>query len=181
MKKNNIPREQLEEAIKNSNNRWEVLNKFNISGVVFNRLLRTHNIESPKWDRHYYRRVPRKTKICWHCQKEFEIKDTKIGNTQRTCSKACSNSYFNTKKDGNGKTPKTSYIRICFDANPFECIICGEKNSVDVHHFDGDHRNKSLTNLIPLCPTHHRYMHTRKLKSLIIDKVNQFRETRGVA
>ena len=53
------------------------------------------------------------------------------------------------------------YRFICFNSHKKECIICGEKNIVEVHHYDFSHDNDSIINLIPLCPTHHDYCHSR--------------------
>lgn len=53
------------------------------------------------------------------------------------------------------------YATICFAYHKKECIICGEQNIVEVHHFDEDHDNNDPSNLIPLCPTHHQYWHSR--------------------
>lgn len=44
---------------------------------------------------------------------------------------------------------------------------------VEVHHYDGDRNNNELSNLIPLCPTHHRYWHS-KHRSEIKDLVDNF-------
>ena len=30
---------------------------------------------------------------------------------------------------------------------------------VEVHHLDKNHENNKIENLVPLCPTHHDYMH----------------------
>lgn len=39
-----------------------------------------------------------------------------------------------------------------------ECAICGFEYS-DVHHLDGNHNNNEPSNLISLCPNHHRMVH----------------------
>ena len=68
----------------------------------------------------------------------------------------------------NGTNP--TYRRICFDYHIKECVICGEKNIISVHHFDGNHYNNDPINLIPMCPTHHSYMHSG-FKYLIEEEV----------
>lgn len=70
---------------------------------------------------------------------------------------------------------KETYRDICFKSKKHECVYCGEKELVDVHHLDEDKTNNVIENLIPLCPTHHRYMHTKRLKQKVLDVI------RGVA
>jgi len=70
----------------------------------------------------------------------------------------------------NNGCEKNHYRTICFQHHEKECIICGEKNIVEVHHYDCNHDNDLITNLIPLCPTHHRYMISR-YKILIDEEV----------
>jgi len=67
------------------------------------------------------------------------------------------------------------YKKICFTYHPHRCCVCGEENVVAVHHFDGNHFNNDPSNLLPLCPTHHCYIHSR-FKDLIIDKVMEYIE-----
>lgn len=38
------------------------------------------------------------------------------------------------------------------------CVICGFEYS-DIHHIDGNHDNNKISNLICLCPNHHRLIH----------------------
>jgi predicted HNH restriction endonuclease len=53
-------------------------------------------------------------------------------------------------------------------------VICGENKIVSVHHYDENHNNNSIENLIPLCPTHHQYIHS-KYKDEILNKVDEYR------
>src|SRR3989344_7321000 len=46
-----------------------------------------------------------------------------------------------------------------------ECIICGWRKTLDLHHVDGNHDNTSVTNLVSLCPNHHRLLHHPEHKS----------------
>ena len=43
-----------------------------------------------------------------------------------------------------------------------ECAICGFKDLVDLHHIDENRDNKSINNLIGLCPNHHLLIHRKK-------------------
>jgi hypothetical protein len=118
-------------------------------------------------------------KICPICNTSFE---TKIGNKEEktTCSYSCSNKYFRSGKNhpnwgyGENGNEKNGYRRICFDNHKKECIICGENKIVSVHHYDENRNNNSPENLIPLCLTHHQYVHSR-YKNEVIDKINEFR------
>jgi hypothetical protein len=111
-------------------------------------------------------------KICPICGIEFE---TKIGNKEEktTCSYSCSNTYF---RSGilNPNWKDESYRTTCFDVHKKECIICGENKIVAVHHYDENKKNNSPENLIPMCPTHHQYVHSR-YKNEVMDKINDFR------
>ncbi len=39
------------------------------------------------------------------------------------------------------------------------CIICGFDKIVDLHHLDRDHKNNNPSNLVGLCPNHHKMSH----------------------
>jgi len=90
-----------------------------------------------------------------------------------TCSRKCRLVYFGApnKNGNNGK--KASYRSICFNHHPYRCIICGENNIVAVHHYDENKDNDDPSNLVPLCPTHHIYIHS-KFKYLILDIIERF-------
>ena len=44
------------------------------------------------------------------------------------------------------------------------CLICGFDKVVDLHHLDGDHKNNKQSNLIGLCPNHHKMYHNQKYR-----------------
>ena len=112
---------------------------------------------------------PINIKLCPVCDEP--IKNFKENTT---CSCACSNTLFRSGLDhGNYKEMKTDYRSICFRHHKKQCIVCEEYNIVEVHHFDNNHENDEPSNLIPLCPTHHKYIHSRH-KILIKDKVNDY-------
>jgi len=107
-------------------------------------------------------------KICPVCKKEFSTKDG--GSAEcATCSISCANTYFRSGENHYNYTGN-NYRTKCFSKHKKKCIICKEKLAVDVHHLDEDNSNNDINNLIPLCPTHHRYWHS-KYKSLIEQKV----------
>jgi hypothetical protein len=77
---------------------------------------------------------------------------------------------------GQGKRSTfTEYTKACFTNHKKECIVCREDKMVAVHHYDGDQSNNSPENVLPLCPTHHQYMHSG-FKELITEKVERYRE-----
>jgi len=119
-------------------------------------------------------------KECPVCGKEFE---DLVGHPRQktTCSYSCSNTHFRSGENNpNYKEIKdvrssNKYRRICFEQHKPECIICGENKIVSVHHYDENHENNSIENLIPLCPTHHQYVHSR-YKDEVIETINKYRE-----
>ncbi len=121
-------------------------------------------------------RYERIKKICPICENEFETlkghKKEKI-----TCSYSCSNTFFRSGDNNpnyiDGLGNEAEYRRICFKHHEKKCVVCSEKNIVEVHHYDGDHDNNEPKNLIPLCPTHHKYWHSR-FRILIINIVDNY-------
>ena len=122
-------------------------------------------------------KYPTIIKKCPVCSKDFEAK---LGQKKekQTCSYGCANKHFRSG-DNNGMAIKLgglkSYSKICFKFHKKECIICGEDKIVSVHHFDHNHYNNEPKNLVPLCPTHHQYVHSR-YENLVIDKINKYVE-----
>src|SRR3989304_1924875 len=48
------------------------------------------------------------------------------------------------------------------------CVICGFDKIVDLHHLDENHENNSKTNLVGLCPNHHKMFHDFRYRKEII-------------
>lgn len=119
---------------------------------------------------------PENKKICPVCNKGFFPKE-KI-KISITCSCACANTYFRSGINHPNRSEK-QYRSTCFEWHKKKCICCSEKNIVEVHHFDHNSKNNDPKNLVPLCPTHHKYVHSR-YKKLIYQKikiyVKKFRE-----
>jgi len=104
--------------------------------------------------------------ICPVCNKLF-----KPHKNQVTCSKACSNTHFRSGVNHPAyNADNQNYRTLCFAHHPKKCIICGEDKIVAVHHYDENHENNDIKNLVPLCQTHHQYMHSR-YKYLIEEQV----------
>jgi hypothetical protein len=125
------------------------------------------------------------TKICPICLKKFTTKANKKEKT--TCSRSCANSYFRTGVNhGNYKditeyserthTFARKYREICFNYHPHKCVVCEESLVLDVHHFDGDKFNNTPSNLIPLCATHHNYVHSI-YKNMVINTIIEYRDS----
>ena len=92
-----------------------------------------------------------------------------------TCSVSCHNTHFRSGVNHPNHKPH-KYRTVCFHYHEKKCIICGEENIVEVHHYDHDKTNNDPGNLIPMCPTHHQYIHSR-FKHLLIDKVEKYVKT----
>ena len=108
---------------------------------------------------------PLKLKLCIVCNKP--IKNYKFNTT---CSYSCSNTYFRSGPD-HGNWKEDAYRSTCFNFHKKKCVVCGESNIVTVHHMDENNKNNKPENLIPLCPTHHQYWHSR-YKSLVEEQIN---------
>ena len=115
-------------------------------------------------------------KICPVCDAEFE---TQKGHKKEktTCSYSCSNTFHRSGENNpnyiDGFGNNAEYRKICFKHHNNKCVVCDEKNVVEVHHYDGDHLNNKPENLVPLCPTHHRYWHS-SFRNLIKEKVDKY-------
>ncbi|NJO63298.1 MAG: HNH endonuclease [Richelia sp. RM2_1_2] len=121
-------------------------------------------------------------KICPVCQKEFETQKG-IKKEKTTCSYSCSNTYYRSgennpnHKKGSGSRGSSSYRYICFKYHEHKCAVCEEDKILDVHHYDGDNKNNKPENLVPLCPTHHGYWHSKfrvLIKKIVDIYVNNF-------
>ncbi len=110
---------------------------------------------------------PHNLKLCPVC--ESPIKNYK---TSTTCSYSCSNTLFRSGED-NPNWRRDSYVSTCFLYHTKQCVVCGETNIVAVHHYDKNKSNNDPRNLVPMCPTHHQYMHSR-FRGLIKNTVDKY-------
>lgn len=121
------------------------------------------------------------TKICVNCGEEFLVSaNNKKHAEQLTCSQYCSSNYLPFKiKRVVAKVGglASSYPLVAKRNNLTYCCICNEKEVVDIHHLDEDRTNNDISNLVPLCPTHHAYMHRGK-SNLILSKLVEYLDTR---
>ena len=106
-------------------------------------------------------------KVCPICNNKFFVGK----RWQTTCSYSCSNVFFARKR--NKPENYKNYRTICFKNHKKICVVCGEDKIVTVHHMDENHQNNNPKNLVPLCPTHHQYWHSR-YRELIRTKVEEY-------
>ena len=121
---------------------------------------------------------PVNTKHCAVCNKPIKNYKTSKG----TCSRACANTLFRSGEN-NGNWKQEAYQSTCFLYHKKECVVCGEANIVEVHHLDESKDNNDPSNLIPLCPTHHQYWHSRfrhVVEGKIHSYVKEWKEKLGV-
>ncbi len=123
-------------------------------------------------------------KICENCKRVFTVNSRRQFHKQTTCSRSCANSFFRAGENHANWKPYTEaprkpgyYRKLCFSKYGKKCVVCDESIAIDVHHLDGNHKNNAINNLIPLCANHHRYMHSKKNKKLIIGKIDFFLKT----
>lgn len=110
---------------------------------------------------------PQNYKICPVCKKSYN-KDGK------TCSYACANTFFRSNVN-NPNWKNEAYRTTCFHHHGKKCIICGEEKIVEVHHINENHNDNAPENLIPLCPTHHQYVHSR-FKKNVSDAIENYQK-----
>lgn len=166
----------LQEIIKESDSYSEVARKLGhkyINGTVIRetkKILKEYDCShfTGRKNRRKYNIIE---KECPVCNNMFKAQEGHKREKQ-TCSYACSNVYFRSGPD-NGNWSEKAYRTTCFYFHEKKCVCCEEKRAVDVHHLDSNPTNNIPENLIPLCPTHHRYWHS-KYKYLIEDKVKDY-------
>ena len=148
--------------------------------IIENNIDTTHFIKNVSAFNHT--KYPKIVKTCPICGNEFE---TKSGHPKEktVCSHSCANTFYRTgeehpnhKKDKDLKG-ETKHRTICFRYHEKKCVCCEEKNIVEAHHYDGNKQNNAPANLVPLCPTHHRYWHSRFryiIKATVDEYVKKF-------
>lgn len=139
-----------------------------IDKYIIDYSLNTDHFDSYK-SRRKYENVE---KTCPICTNTFIVKqgDPKEATT---CSYACSNKHFRSGFNSPNLKIGNNYRTTCFLYHQKKCIICGEYKIVEVHHYDENHDNNEPLNLVPMCPTHHQYMHSR-YKHEISEQVDKY-------
>jgi hypothetical protein len=121
----------------------------------------------------YNRKYESVEKICPVCKAVFT---TNKGHAREktTCSLSCSNTYFRSGENNpNWKDERSDwgYRKLCFSRWPKKCILCNFDMVVEVHHLDENHHNNDESNLVPLCPNHHRAIHTKKFGQAVKNQI----------
>lgn len=166
----------MEDLVKTCLSWSELYRKYYNTNQPNNRTLKKFKEQYSYLDTSHFTKNPKKYRdvetICPVCGKTFI---TKSGGSKVsvTCSHSCANTHFRTGiNHGNWKS--SNYRSTCFFYHKKCCVVCKEDKIVEVHHFDGDSKNNSPENLIPLCPTHHQYWHSR-FKHLIETTIVTYR------
>jgi hypothetical protein len=169
-------KEQIEAAVKNSNSISGVIRSFNKPKNGYYASLFKKWIEHYKCDCSHFIGDSEFVNIsCQHCQKEFQVLESQK-NKRKFCSLLCANQKVRgcaLPKPWEELDGKEKHRRICFRYHEKKCVVCGEQNIVAVHHYDENHNNDDPKNLIPVCPTHHMYLHSR-YKDMVSKKVNDY-------
>ena len=123
-------------------------------------------------------------KRCVVCPNFFIAPSGVKGSKQICCSRSCANTYFRSGvNNGNWEEPEerkdwdVRYRTKCFEFHEKKCVCCEERKIVAVHHMDEDHSNEAPENLIPLCPTHHAYWHSRyreEIESVVYNYIQRW-------
>jgi len=103
-------------------------------------------------------------------------KTGRVNKGSLVCSRTCSNKKWKRRKVQDGSA--WSYRTVCFHFHKKECVVCGESKVVEVHHLDEDKANNAPENLVPLCPTHHQYWHSKyryEVEEIILKYIEYFK------
>lgn len=147
-----------------SQRNWQEINKRKIKCSFCNEEFGITNVS--KHEESCYLN-PKNTISCVECN--LPIKNYKT--SKGTCSHSCSNKHF--RKLRNKPENYSRYTTICWEYHEKKCVVCGEEKIVAVHHYDENHNNDAPENLVPLCPTHHQYVHSR-YEDEVIDKIDKY-------
>jgi hypothetical protein len=114
-------------------------------------------------------------KTCPVCEQEFVTYKFGGQRIKTTCSYACANTFFRSGEQNGAFKPNRvkNHQEICFKYHKYECVICGENLIVSVHHYNHDHDDNRPENLVPLCQTHHQYVHSR-YRYLVEGKIDTY-------
>jgi len=150
------------------------------SNIKLKKIILDNNIDISHFSRMKSRiiKYPKKAKICPVCGKEF-IERIGSPREKKTCSHSCSNTFFKSGVN-HPNWSDSSYRSTCFVVHEKKCVVCGEEKVIEVHHFDKNKANNSVGNLIPLCPTHHKYCHSKyyfEILEILEEYRKQFIET----
>ena len=96
--------------------------------------------------------------ICKRCKRKLPL------HARGLCA-GCYNYTFHQDKNKAYQQRKRNKIDIkTYQKTTKKCIICDFDKVVDIHHLDGNKQNNSESNLIGLCPNHHRMINNYKYR-----------------
>jgi len=162
----NISISKLKSLAAKSYSRYQILNTLKISTsghhmLQLQKLLLDNKIDTSHFQRGInQRKYEQITKSCPVCGILFKTQKRNDRKEKTVCSKSCAGSWFKTGKD-NPNWKGKSYRKTAFLYHGKKCLICNETRILDVHHLDHNSSNNAPENIIPLCPTHHKYMHSK--------------------
>jgi len=133
----------------------------------------------------YYDRTQGKYKnfdvTCGTCNKAFKVKEREYKFPSKEvyyCSRSCSNSVGGSVKALKYHPDESAkYTTVAWRHHEKKCVVCGEDKIVAVHHYNEDHNDNRPENLVPLCPTHHQYIHSNYkhlVENVVDDYVSSF-------
>lgn len=102
---------------------------------------------------------------CYVCSSTLIVKEREKqfpSKEKYFCSRSCANSCGGKAKSKKHHTDDSvKYTTVAWRYHKRKCCVCEETKIVAVHHLDENHSNNDPKNLVPLCPTHHQYMHSK--------------------
>jgi ribosomal protein L37E len=110
-----------------------------------------------------YRKIFWKPKIivCKRCKKEMPH------HSKGLCA-GCYNFVFFLDKNKAWNQKKNFGLDLeTYKSLTKECFICGFDKVVDLHHLDENKKNNMKSNLIGLCPNHHKMLHDFRFRKEI--------------
>jgi 6-pyruvoyltetrahydropterin/6-carboxytetrahydropterin synthase len=105
------------------------------------------------------RRQTLKLECC--CLECNDIFYKSINSSRKFCSRICYDKY--TKNNRNSKTKLFEYIRQKYN---YSCALCQNSNNIRIHHINENPKDNVEDNLIVLCESCHRRIHSRFLATV---------------
>jgi len=111
-----------------------------------------------------FKKIPLVSENCLYCGDSFY---TPINSDQKFCSRDCYDKFRGNKKLQN----ENNYFDKIKNKYGHQCVICNSFESLRIHHIDENHGNNKEENLILLCESCHRTVHSG-IKILISKNLN---------
>jgi hypothetical protein len=105
----------------------------------------------------------RKLRICKHCKRE------RPHQAKEMCHSCFSKVYhYDHIKNSNYRRYHNISVEL-YKRITKRCGVCGFDKVVDLHHLDHDKKNNSETNLVGLCPNHHKMLHNYRFSKEVAE------------